>query len=98
MPKESADRMRLTFTEDKIVWAFVVPPQENWKSWEGAYRLDPSRQPKEIDLTPPDKQTGFRPGIYKIEGDSLTILFGAERPKSFEEKAPARLVFRRKRE
>jgi uncharacterized protein (TIGR03067 family) len=98
MPKESAERMRLTFTKEKVVWEFVVPPEDNWKSWDGAYRIDPSHQPKEIDLTPPNNKTEFRPGIYKIEGDRLTILFGAERPKDFDEKAPARLLLRRRQE
>jgi uncharacterized protein (TIGR03067 family) len=95
-PERSAGRMRLTFTEDKIIWEFVVPPEETWKSWEGAYRLDPSHEPKEIDLTPPNNRTDFRPGIYKIEGDTLTILFGSERPKDFDQQAPARLEFKRK--
>jgi uncharacterized protein (TIGR03067 family) len=57
-------------------------------------RVDPSKKPTEIDLRFRDKKDEERvvPGIYKLEGDSLTIAtgFGREdrqtRPKSFEDK------------
>lgn len=94
--KESGDRMRLTFTNDKVTWQFLT--DGTWKSYDGAYRIDPSREPKQIDLTPPENHKDFRPGIYKIEGDTLTIVLGAARPKDFEEKAPARLVLERAHE
>ena len=37
---------------------------------EGTYRVDPGKTPKEIDLT---DNSGTRLGIYKLEGDQLTL-------------------------
>ena len=37
---------------------------------EGTYRVDPGKTPKEIDLT---DSSGTRLGIYKLEGDQLTL-------------------------
>jgi uncharacterized protein (TIGR03067 family) len=67
------------------------------------YELDPSRNPKQIDLTAGDKQI---PGIYKLDGDTLTICLTlpdddgnlGERPKRFSAGKGERtglLVFRR---
>jgi uncharacterized protein (TIGR03067 family) len=62
------------------------------------YKLDPSKSPKEIDLIPqsgPDKGQVY-PGIYKLEGDTLTIISvnrpGRKRPGSFDMKANDRIA------
>jgi len=63
---------------------------------DAEYKLDPSKDPKYIDITPldgPENEKGkvFR-GIYKLEVDKLTIHFvlpGGERPGDFENKEGA---------
>jgi uncharacterized protein (TIGR03067 family) len=50
----------------------------------GTIRLDPTRSPKAIDVTPDDGKTVL--GIYTIAGDTHKVCFaeyGAERPTSF---------------
>jgi uncharacterized protein (TIGR03067 family) len=59
---------------------------------EAQIKLDPAKKPAEIDLTPLDgknKGQTFQ-GIYKLEGDKLTICVtrpGGGRPKEFATKA-----------
>lgn len=55
------------------------------------YKLDPSKTPAQIDLTDPDggDKGGTMYGIYKLDGDTLTICLvsskdPADRPKEFK--------------
>lgn len=54
---------------------------------EGTYTVDAKKDPAEIELTPP-KEDGSRIGIYKIDGDTLTICLAdknsTDRPTKFE--------------
>src|SRR5262249_25716715 len=58
------------------------------------YKLDPSKTPKAIDVSPQEGPPGekgqtFR-GIYELKGDDLRICFrgpGMERPKNFDDAA-----------
>jgi len=53
----------------------------------GSYKVDAKKNPGEIDISPP-KEDGTLKGIFKIEGDTLTICLAdkdaAERPTKFE--------------
>jgi uncharacterized protein (TIGR03067 family) len=52
---------------------------------EAAFKLDPAKNPKEIDITPNEKT--FILGIYKFDGDRLTLRFGkgmAARPAALD--------------
>jgi uncharacterized protein (TIGR03067 family) len=80
----------LRFIGDKVLTVMV---NSGGKEVEFRYRckLDPSRKPKEIDLTPegePRGRTG--PGIYELEGDTLRVCFpaqpGQDRPPRLESK------------
>lgn len=82
---------------------FVIEFAEN--SDKGTYTVDPTKSPKWIDIkTKMDGPFKGRtlPGIYKLEGDKLTVCCNSEkmdRPKDFEakEKTPM-MVLTYKRE
>ena len=63
------------------------------------FKLDPSQKPAVIDLTPNDKKEKNVLGIYKIDGDTLTICAtdeNKERPTEFSAtKGVALLVLKR---
>ena len=54
---------------------------------EGTIRLDPATTPKEIDVFP--SKDKVMKGIYKIDGDEMSVCFGrpgGERPTEFKTK------------
>jgi uncharacterized protein (TIGR03067 family) len=69
---------------------FIVKEGKREKPDEGTYKLDAGKDPAEIDILPPaeKKDRGAIQGIYKVDGDTLTICLargpGVERPKKFE--------------
>jgi uncharacterized protein (TIGR03067 family) len=83
-PAEVVRSITRTVEKDHVVW------KRDGKSFAGTrIELDPSRDPKAIDVIPDGGQDrGERVlGIYKLEGDRLTICMaapGQPRPKEFK--------------
>lgn len=50
----------------------TVTVKTKQKDEKGTFKLDPSRKPKAIDITEEGKDKSYS-GIYKLEGDRLTI-------------------------
>jgi uncharacterized protein (TIGR03067 family) len=51
----------------------------------GARKIDPAKNPKEITLTPDGSNKPLL-GIYKLQGDTLALCFGEKRPTDFTAK------------
>ena len=90
-----AGGVTFTFTADG---KFLVREGKREKADEGTYKVDPRKDPAEIDImAPEDKKQGTIPGIYKVEGDTLTLCIArggpeSERPTKFESPDGARVM------
>ena len=88
--RKFAPSAKITDAEKKIrATAGQLIATEGGKEDPLNYKLDPSKSPPEIDLTPPDGLGATMYGIYKLEGDRLTICAvlshtPASRPKQFK--------------
>jgi len=56
----------------------------------GERKIDPSKKPKEITLTPDSSKKPLY-GIYELKGDTLTLCIGEKRPTQFKAKEGATL-------
>ncbi len=71
-------QLRIVFTGDKITLKFGE------KSKEGTFKLDPTKKPKQIDVTLEDKTAQ---GLYRFNKDMLELCVvepGGERPTEFK--------------
>jgi uncharacterized protein (TIGR03067 family) len=90
-----AQQMTLTFNNGKAVM------NDGMRREETTYKLDDSQRPKAIDLFEPKGQANQAiKGIYKIEGNRLTIAFpvngpGVARPAAFDAKDCGIMILKR---
>ena len=85
-PEDAIKSMGMEFADDKV---FLKDAKQKK---EGTYKIDPSKKPTTIDITPadgPDKGKPL-PGIYMIDGDTLKLCAadepGQDRPTEFATK------------
>jgi uncharacterized protein (TIGR03067 family) len=67
----------------------------------GKFKIDSAKKPKVIDLSTEGVKGVWGQGIYELEGDTLKVCFGEERPTEFKTKANSKqwlLVLKRKKE
>jgi RNA polymerase sigma factor (sigma-70 family) len=85
----------------KYIWSvsadtITTTDDEGFASEIYRYTLDPTATPKTIEMN--SLNQGFTlHGIYRLEGDSLTVCFGHERPNEFKE-GPAQILITLPRE
>jgi uncharacterized protein (TIGR03067 family) len=84
-PGNPDELIRVRYAFDKDCATLMNGEQ---KVWEGVFRVDPMAEPQAIDFTgtadPHNGEKSF--GIYRVEGDALTICVGKMRPTEFDGK------------
>jgi len=89
VPDEVAATVRYIFDDDRVILM-----EGDQKTGEGVITLEPAADPRAFDFTAtegPQKGTTVL-GIYRLEGDSLTMCLGNERPPQFTGAGEATLV------
>ena len=83
--------VKVTFTAD----GKMLFKEGNKEEGTGSYKVDASKSPGEIEISPP-KEDGTLLGIFKIDGDTLTICLAdkgsSDRPTKFESPAGTNIM------
>jgi uncharacterized protein (TIGR03067 family) len=89
VPAELAGTVRYIFDGERVTLMEGVA-----KAGAGVIRLDPAADPKTFDFTATEgPQNGAAAlGIYRVEGDTLMMCLGDERPSEFTGATEAALV------
>ena len=87
LPEKTVKELQLTITADRY-----KTERGDEVLFDSTYRLDPSKDPKQIDLTGTEGDLAGKdaPGVYAVDGDTLRICYvmpGRPRPKSFDSPA-----------
>lgn len=90
LPPEVVKTIKFTFTDDKYVQEIMGMEAER-----GTQKLDPSKKPKEMDIsiTEGDGKGMLQLAIYELDGDTIKICANGagdkSRPKEFSAKGGA---------
>jgi uncharacterized protein (TIGR03067 family) len=88
VPEEMAKKMKVVFKDDTM----TLSADNRGRTETGKFKLDPSKKPKALDVTPLEKGNVTALFIYEIDGDTLKLCWnkpGGERPKEFAGKDKA---------
>lgn len=80
----------VTFTGDKVAW------QQKTMFRDGAFKLDLTKDPRQIDWTLGEFVPVKMPGIYRLEGDKLTLSMGPDDHYSHDSRRPTEFVTKEK--
>ncbi len=92
-PPEAVKQMRFTFDKDKLL---IKGNFQDEREETCTYRIDSSKNPKQLDFTPPKEEKPVR-GIYRLKEGMLEVCFRnahsqAGRPTEFSTMSGDRLV------
>ena len=73
----------------KLIWSIdrdriTTSGPDGSAHWTYRFSIDPERNPPEIDLASLNTGVALK-GIYRLEGDDLTVCYGLERPRGFDD-------------
>jgi len=96
--RPSPETQSATLTIKGEQWTITAPWVLGNAAAKTTFKIDPSKNPKTIDLTTKigDKETSRSLGIYKLEGDTLSVSYATgKRPTHFKSSIGEIFVFKR---